>query len=221
MKTKDGIETKIGNYYYIENGQVVYLNNTATDAHGNTVFVVTPFFEGETMAVSGDGGRHSEYTARYEHEGKEMLVNDIFDSEPLEKLGARYKEKLKDIHHIGLSVGILTSELSSCEKVKSKLRIDIDGLKKLHEVEHREYKENKEILENLKEDVAEKRQKLSELEDSIADLKNEDVSTLISKTEIMRLNKRDYKLNCLEAGGVDNWEWFDESLKDFRERYPG
>lgn len=31
------------------------------------------------------------------------------------------------------------------------------------------------------------------------------------------LLKRDETLSALEAGGVDNWEWYDESLKDFKE----
>lgn len=26
-------------------------------------------------------------------------------------------------------------------------------------------------------------------------------------------------IGCLEAGGVDNWEWFDESLTPYWERY--
>ena len=41
----------------------------------------------------------------------------------------------------------------------------------------------------------------------------------------VKLSQKDYedmqrdisKLRALEAGGVDNWEWFDESLKGWRE----
>ena len=76
-------------------------------------------------------------------------------------------------------------------------------------------------LEKITDKLSEKRQKLSELEDSISSLQSEDVSSLISKTELQRLNKRDCELECLEAGGVDNWEWYSESLKDFHKRYPG
>ena len=40
----------------------------------------------------------------------------------------------------------------------------------------------------------------------------------------VKLSQKDYdkmqrylsKLHALEAGGVDNWEWFDESLKEWR-----
>jgi hypothetical protein len=37
----------------------------------------------------------------------------------------------------------------------------------------------------------------------------------ISKTEYDRLNDRDLKLSYLEAGGVDNWEWYSESLREY------
>ena len=75
-------------------------------------------------------------------------------------------------------------------------------------------------LGDLFSELSKKQQELSELEDSITSLKSEDVSSLISKTELQRLNKVDFKMNCLAAGGLDNWQWIDESLKDFRARYP-
>lgn len=34
----------------------------------------------------------------------------------------------------------------------------------------------------------------------------------ISKKEYFRLKKAEWILNLLEAGGVDNWEWYGESL---------
>lgn len=38
---------------------------------------------------------------------------------------------------------------------------------------------------------------------------------LISKEELADLLRASYKLNCLEAGGVDNWTWYDEALSDY------
>ena len=38
----------------------------------------------------------------------------------------------------------------------------------------------------------------------------------ISNAELRRLQRSRDKLNALEAGGVDNWEWYDESLKEYR-----
>lgn len=38
---------------------------------------------------------------------------------------------------------------------------------------------------------------------------------LISKKELANLLRASIKLNCLEAGGVDNWTWYDEALSDY------
>ena len=38
----------------------------------------------------------------------------------------------------------------------------------------------------------------------------------ISAKRLEELERSQRKLNALEAGGVDNWEWYDESLTDFR-----
>lgn len=40
----------------------------------------------------------------------------------------------------------------------------------------------------------------------------------ISRKELERLQDRDYKLSCLEIGGVDNWEWYGESLSGYFKR---
>lgn len=37
----------------------------------------------------------------------------------------------------------------------------------------------------------------------------------ITKAEYQRLLDVEFKMDCLEAGGVDNWDWYSESLKDY------
>lgn len=37
----------------------------------------------------------------------------------------------------------------------------------------------------------------------------------IDKSELDKLRDAQAKLEALEAGGVDNWEWYDESLKAY------
>jgi hypothetical protein len=39
----------------------------------------------------------------------------------------------------------------------------------------------------------------------------------IEKTRLEQLEDAEFKLNCLERGGVDNWEWYGESLNEYRE----
>lgn len=39
----------------------------------------------------------------------------------------------------------------------------------------------------------------------------------ISARRLKELERAQAKLNALEAGGVDNWEWYSESLKGFHQ----
>lgn len=40
------------------------------------------------------------------------------------------------------------------------------------------------------------------------------------RKEIADLKKRDRLLTALEQGGVDDWEWYDESIQDFEKANP-
>lgn len=42
---------------------------------------------------------------------------------------------------------------------------------------------------------------------------------IVPKEELIELIKALYKLAALENGGVDNWEWYGESISDFLDRY--
>lgn len=46
----------------------------------------------------------------------------------------------------------------------------------------------------------------------------EEVTEIVTITlkEYEELLKRDEILTALEAGGVDNWEWYDEAIKEFK-----
>lgn len=43
-------------------------------------------------------------------------------------------------------------------------------------------------------------------------LNESDETVTIKKTEYDFLLKANHMLECLESGGVDNWEWYSESL---------
>jgi DNA repair exonuclease SbcCD ATPase subunit len=220
MKTKDGVEVKKYSNYYLENGQEVVLNDFVTNSEGKTKFLVTPFYEGETMTVSCDGGSHQEYSMDYEHEGLEVLVDSIFDSEPTEKLGAEHKKVKKQIEELSKVVGFLAKKESDLNSLIFKSERETKEALKNKDLAIVELDKENDKLNKVAEKTQNRRQELSELEDSISSLKSEDVSSLISKTELRRLKKRCFELECLEAGGLNNWEWYSESLKEFRERYP-
>lgn len=42
----------------------------------------------------------------------------------------------------------------------------------------------------------------------------------ITKKEYNDLRKDAWTLSALERGGVDNWEWYGDSISDFEEEFP-
>lgn len=40
----------------------------------------------------------------------------------------------------------------------------------------------------------------------------------ITKKEYERLLDAKLQLTCLEAGGVDNWDWYDDAMESYREK---
>lgn len=38
----------------------------------------------------------------------------------------------------------------------------------------------------------------------------------IKRSRLKELEGIEFKMQCMEAGGVDNWEWYDESLKEYQ-----
>ena len=46
-------------------------------------------------------------------------------------------------------------------------------------------------------------------------LPNQDMITITRKRYEALLDD-EFKLNCLENGGVDNWDWYEESIRPWR-----
>ena len=219
MQTTDGHELIQNSYYYLEDGQTVILNEGAITPDGKQVYLVSPLYEGTAMRASGDGGYHHEITCDYEHEGPQTLVHALFKKAPTEKLDADYKEKLNQIERLSLTIGTLKQE----EKVTRELIASLDNAKKdvekLYDVKRKALTEITAELDNMDQTYKAIKQKISEMEDSLTSTPAGN-STSISITELQRLNKRDFRLSCLENGGVDNWHNYDDSLDNYRARYP-
>jgi hypothetical protein len=47
------------------------------------------------------------------------------------------------------------------------------------------------------------------------------VKVQIEQSRLNELLDKEAQLDALEAGGVDNWEWYDEALKEGRDRHRG
>jgi hypothetical protein len=221
MNTVDGKAAIPGKYYYLENGEEVCLDNVVRDSNGVAFYLVTPFYEGEAMAVSGDGGFHREIACPYEFEAEQRLVKAIFSVAPVAKIDEQIKKRTDDLNALGLAYGKV---LDLKEKAQSELR-RAEQLVKEFIASNKKTCEEKELLasslEELQEKVNEKRQELSVLEDSVSTstIDSEGYAGVETK-ELARLRARDFELQCLEAGGVDNWDWYSESLKEYCKRYP-
>jgi hypothetical protein len=221
-KTKDGHDLEIGANYYNEYGEVVILESVLKDeAHGLTRYLVTPFFEGEAMTVSGAGGEHWEAFCPYEHQGELRVVNAIFKNPPTPKISADHRLAAKKFEEMGLAIGV-------AERLIVDKKTELRGLTEKHKEAERclletskHLKIERQALVELGVNIKEARQKLSELEDKIAHT-NHACTTYISVTtkELAELRKRSFRLECLENGKVDNWEWHDEALEEYSKRYP-
>jgi len=44
-------------------------------------------------------------------------------------------------------------------------------------------------------------------------------NVVITREEYRKLKMAQEQLRCLEAGGVDNWEWYGDSLRPFWKKY--
>ena len=215
MKTTDGYEIEINQYYYLENGQEVILNSCAeAEVGGKNAFLVTPYYTGKTMQGSVDGGYH------YEHKGLETLVYYIFKKPPVEKLSDQYKTELNKIESISITYGELKKKIMDFELSFLKYKTRLNDTKELYEQETKKLGELENQIRDVGETLKRKKQKLSETEDAVSFLKSPDDTVCVDKKELQRLNKIDFKMVCLEVGGVDNWEWYSESLSDFHKRYP-
>ncbi len=126
------------------------------------------------------------------------------------------------------------------EKVFEKLIEDVDNkyLEQFESYVNEQRCKNPDRLEDLREDIIEKtsddlytnlydsiksdvtrqvKEAVSQLCNVISGngIKLEGTNKSISKKEYEELLDRDRKLSALEAGGVDNWEWYGESLAQY------
>lgn len=215
VKTVDGVIAKEGRYYYADRGQVVFLEKILCDQDLNNMFLVRPFYEGTAMDCDCAGGYHREYEVPYEVEGESFIVSCIYDKEPLAKLGKEFKAKQKELTDIAIAIGSLKGEVSHLESSKKEVQRKIEDITKNNSHLFEENKRSKESIDKWKEKINDARQKLSELEDSC-----EEYTSDKTNKELARLRKIEFKMQCLEASGVDNWTHYGDSLDDYYERYP-
>jgi hypothetical protein len=217
LKTTDGYNLEDGGPFFLDNGQEVLLDDWMETIDRRIKYLVIPLYEGEAMEVSGDGGFHHEISMNYEHEGLPTIVYTLFKHEPLEKLGKQYKSKMKEIEDISLVLGDMKLSMKEGEKLSKELTTQITDLEDLYKRSETSVGDIQNEMDIITIKLTDKTSEYSNLQDSIDNLDG------AKKNETLAyLRKRDFLLSCLEAGGVNNWEWYGESLDQhgWKERYP-
>jgi len=216
MKTTDEVEiTSLHGSYYLDNGEVVCLEDVCENLKGKTKYWVIPLFEGETMEASGAGGEHHEISMYYEHEGATILVDKIYSKCPMEKVDAKYKKAKDDIENATIGLGVLVKRGIKLENENIILENTNKNLLNIHRntkdaIEL--YKKEKEALKNT---IIDQKRESQELDDSIHSMTAKD-----RDVEIGRLEKDSVLLQCIRNAGVDNWDGYEYAIKEFQEVYP-
>ncbi len=163
-------------------------------------------------------------------EAKESAINQI-KNEVKGKLRLTYSDEYELKNEIKQEIK---------EKVFEKLIEDVDNkyLEQFEGYVNEQLCKNPERLEDLRENIIEKtsddlytnlydsiksnvtkevKEVVSQLGNVISGngIKLEGTNKSISKKEYEELLDRNRKLSALEAGGVDNWEWYSESLAQY------
>ena len=219
MKTTDNKELIKYEYYYTRAGQVVVLHDWGKGQNGK-IFIASRFYEGEAMTVALYPSGHTELTAPYEHEGEIESFNELFKNAPLYVVDEKYKKKAKEVIELCKSFGSLNIEIDKNKKTLKDMDLDIKSLAFKLNNKKNELDNRLSNIDSAKEKLEEITNKISMAEDRLGDLQQSGDSSTISKDELGDLRKTQFKMECLEAGGIDNWDWFDESLEDFYKRYP-
>ena len=219
---------------YLENGQEVILDEVLTNEKGKTKYLVTPIFCGEAFRVSGAGGYHHEISVEYEHEAPQIIVDKIFEEAPTEKIDKKILDKEKELKQINASIGALALVITELKAKELKLNSEIKSneftiaqKEQLISLKNAEIENKENEIEELNNSLYEKKMKLKKIEEKVAyiaikavSLKDEpDLEISLKDEDYEYLQKRDFKLKCLENGGVDNWEWYGESLTEYFEKY--
>jgi hypothetical protein len=204
---------EVGKYYCLANGQEVILEAIVV-LGDKTKFFVIPFYGGYAMGCKLYPSGHTEIEVPYEVEGHPILVDNIFH-DPLDPKIAEDRKK-HDMELFRLKKEILNSQtnLQKAQEEEKEVKKEIADLLKDKEILLEETARIREERTQLEERAASLQKDLAEIEDGISKLSGTE-----RDERLAYLVKRDFELKCLENGGVDNWEWYGESLEDYRRRY--
>lgn len=130
------------------------------------------------------------------------ILNKVYSS-LMDKVNDKYLEQFDDYMQYQLKLNP-----HRLEKISNEIKNDVRN--KLYD----------DLYSSIRNEVTDK---IKDMVGQMCDLiggnsvKVQDSDKIISKEEYEDLLDRDRMLSALEAGGVDNWEWYDESLRQYYE----
>ncbi len=229
MRTTDGKELKKGNLYYTKEGTQAVLVDFAR-LSGEPKYMINLFYEGEVFYAKYHQCYETEIDVPYEHEDDErpIIVSSIFKNPPTEKICTEIKEKQIELANKNKEIVELLKDVKEQQERYSAIRKICKNLYKALDPLKNEYIK-------LKEDITRARDKKNESESTLYRLNckiatkesyyddlcravlqfkmgNKDLEKIPESSEIIHLREESRILDALRAGGVDNWEWYEESL---------
>lgn len=242
VKTNDGHELHINHIYYNSIGEVVSLVDVLTSHDGRLRFLVVPIFEGEAMEAKLYPSGHTEVTTPYIHEAMPVVIEAIYKNEPVPLLGEKMAKATDRLANIAATTGELLrrkkelddrlKELAGAEEeVRDRIEELGTVIKERDEIIANKTARITEIdgdIKSMEQQLKEKAEQLAYTEQEAVELQNEadelstkaKSTTMIANSELERLRKAEFKLQCLENGGVDDWVYYDDAMQPWRERYP-
>ena len=212
-----------GETYYFNNGKVTILKVETDnfvlvcgDKDIHTEVNGSEFCHG--CMVGGISGVHTRHTCDEADDVIEQVLEDISDQDifwvnvkHLQTKPFEYKKWEKIIAENN-TLSLKTEEL---KKENQELEDSILSAKTDYTLiteDLASLKERKDILITEIEEKEIEKIKIIAEKDSVITLKDSNVK--LSVSQILEYIKRDLTLGYLETGGVDNWEWYGESLPD-------
>jgi hypothetical protein len=212
-------EISVGQHYYYNNGKVTILKIETDDfvlvCGDKDIHTEVNGSEFCQMCMVGGMMRH---TCSDVDEVVEDVLEDISDSDifwvnikHLQDKPFEYKkwEKIKEENsNLSKDIAVLQEEkiiivnnIKELEEQREKLLIEISNKKE----------ENEEILSVIEENKS-KAKTIIEDKEKVITLDNSNITMSVGR--IVRYIEDSIKLEYLERGGVDNWEWYGESLPE-------
>lgn len=137
---------------------------------------------------------------------KPMIVQQHEDS--LQKIQDKKTQAVAEVNSLEMQMRDVKMQIKDHNK-------SLEGCTKKIEALDSDIHTRQEALTKINVNIGEARQRLSGLEDGAESLEGSS-----DGKELAELRKMEFKMNCLENGGIDNWEWYGESLKEYYSRYP-